>query len=104
MNLAEIRESIPASLREFSLERQPARFSDTPAFSRSVTSVLRMEWNIHRHVRRLQARIVKATQIGRHNKAKALQWLLTRSFSGKALAVKRVTEKYSSVTGCRKMP
>jgi RNA-directed DNA polymerase len=35
---------------------------------------------------------VKATQAGRHNKAKALQWLLTHSFSGKALAVKRVTE------------
>lgn len=45
-----------------------------------------------RHVRRLQARIVKATQVGRHNKVKALQWLLTHSFSGKALAVKRVTE------------
>ena len=43
-------------------------------------------------VRRLQARIVKATQAGRHNKVKALQWLLTHSFSGKALAVKRVTE------------
>ena len=28
-------------------------------------------------VRRLQARIVKATQMGRHNKVKALQWLLT---------------------------
>jgi RNA-directed DNA polymerase len=47
---------------------------------------------IQRHVRGLQARIVKATQVGRHNKAKALQWLLTHSFSGKALAVKRVTE------------
>lgn len=45
-----------------------------------------------RHVRGLQSRIVKATQEGRHNKAKALQWLLTHSFSGKALAVKRVTE------------
>ena len=48
--------------------------------------------DVHRHVRRLQARIVKATQVGRHNKVKALQWLLTHSFSGKALAVKRVTE------------
>lgn len=48
--------------------------------------------NVLRQVRRLQARIVKATQEGRHNKAKALQWLLTHSFSGKALAVKRVTE------------
>ena len=47
-------------------------------------------------VRRLQARIVKATQAGRHNKVKALQWLLTHSFSGKALSVKRVSflQKY----------
>jgi RNA-directed DNA polymerase len=47
---------------------------------------------VQRQVRRLQTRIVKATQDGRHNKAKALQWLLTHSFSGKALAVKRVIE------------
>ena len=47
--------------------------------------------DVQRQVRRLQARIVKATQVGRHNKVKALQWLLTHSFSGKALAVKRVT-------------
>jgi RNA-directed DNA polymerase len=42
-------------------------------------------------VRRLQARIVKATQEGRHGRVKALQWLLTHSFHGRALAVKRVT-------------
>jgi N-terminal domain of reverse transcriptase len=48
--------------------------------------------DVQRQVRGLQARIVKATQDGRHNKAKALQWLLTHSFSGKASAVKRVTE------------
>lgn len=52
-----------------------------------------IEWEkVHRNVRRLQARIVKATQEGRWGKVKALQRLLTRSFSGKALAVKRVTE------------
>ena len=45
-----------------------------------------------RHVRRLQARIVKAVQAGRWGKVKALQHLLTHSFSAKALAVKRVTE------------
>jgi len=44
------------------------------------------------NVRRLQARIVQAVQAGRWNKVKALQRLLTRSFSAKALAVKRVTE------------
>jgi RNA-directed DNA polymerase len=43
-------------------------------------------------VRRLQARIVKATREGRWNKVKALQRLLTHSRSGKLLAVKRVTE------------
>jgi RNA-directed DNA polymerase len=51
-----------------------------------------MDWNrCQRQVRRLQARIVKATREGRWGKVKALQWLLTHSFSGKALAVKRVT-------------
>lgn len=47
---------------------------------------------VHQNVRRLQARIVKATQAGKWGKVKALQRLLTHSFSGKVLAVKRVTE------------
>jgi RNA-directed DNA polymerase len=47
---------------------------------------------IEGEVRRLQARIVKAVQQSRWNKAKALQHLLTRSASGKLLAVRRVTE------------
>src|SRR5258705_7277547 len=51
-----------------------------------------IDWTkCERQVRRLQARIVKATRAGRWNKVKALQWLLTCSFSGKALAVRRVT-------------
>src|SRR5262245_32541106 len=45
-----------------------------------------------RNVRRLQARIAQATQAGKWGKVKALQRLLTHSFSGKALAVRRVTE------------
>src|SRR5258708_5130103 len=45
-----------------------------------------------------QARIVKATREGRWNKVKTLQWLLTHSFSGKALAVKRVTENQGKKT------
>jgi len=52
-----------------------------------------IDWpKAHRHVRRLQARIVKAVQAGRWGKVRALQHLLTHSFSAKALAVKRVTE------------
>jgi retron-type reverse transcriptase len=43
-------------------------------------------------VRRLQARIVKAQQEGRHNKVKVLQYLLTRSQSARTLAVERVSE------------
>ena len=52
-----------------------------------------IDWQAaHRVVRRLQARIVKATQEKRWGKVRALQHLLTHSFSGKALAVKQVTE------------
>lgn len=47
---------------------------------------------VHREVRRLQARIVKATQEGKRSKVKALQPLLTHLFSAKALAIQRVTE------------
>src|SRR5215470_2037507 len=46
---------------------------------------------VWRNVRRLQARIVKAVQQGRWGKVKALQYLLTHSFSGRAAAVLRVT-------------
>lgn len=49
-------------------------------------------------VRKLQARIVKATQEGRWNKVRALQRLLTCSFSGKAIAVRRVTENKGKKT------
>ena len=45
-----------------------------------------------RNVRRLQARIAQATQAGKWSKVKARPRLLTHSFSGKALAVRRVTE------------
>ncbi len=52
----------------------------------------------NQNVRRLQARIVKATQEGKWGKVKALQRLLTHSFSGKALAVRRVTENQGKHT------
>ena len=52
----------------------------------------------HTIVRRLQARIVKATQAGRWGKVRALQRLLTHSFSAKVLAVKRVTENRGNRT------
>ena len=58
-----------------------------------------IDWaKAHRIVRRLQARIVKATQEQKWGKVKALQRLLTHSFSGKVLAVKRVTENQGKRT------
>jgi len=58
-----------------------------------------IDWEAaHRTVRRLQARIVKATKEGKWGRVKALQHLLTRSFSGKALAVRRVTENQGKNT------
>lgn len=67
--------------------------------SRDPVSWHSIDWvRCHRHVKRLQARIVQATEEGRWGKVKALQWLLTHSFSGKALAVKRVTENKGKKT------
>ena len=53
---------------------------------------------IHQNVRRLQVRIVQATKAGRWNKVKSLQRLLTHSYSGKVLAVRRVTENTGKKT------
>ena len=53
---------------------------------------------VYQKVRRLQVRIVKAAQENKWNKVKALQHLLTHSFSGKALAVRRVTENQGKHT------
>jgi RNA-directed DNA polymerase len=50
-----------------------------------------IEWRqVAEEVKRLQMRIAKAVREKRYGKAKALQWLLTHSFSAKLLAVKRV--------------
>jgi RNA-directed DNA polymerase len=51
-----------------------------------------IDWSkCQQDVKKLQARIVQATKEGRWNKVKSLQRILTRGFSAKALAVKRVT-------------
>jgi len=64
-----------------------------------VTDWHAIDWkSAQRNVRRLQARIVQATKEKRWNKVKALQRLLTHSFSGKALAVRRVTENHGKNT------
>ncbi|MGH8855942.1 MAG: reverse transcriptase N-terminal domain-containing protein, partial [Telluria sp.] len=51
-----------------------------------------IDWRrVERNVREMQIRIAKATQEGDWRRVKALQRSLTRSFSAKALAVRRVT-------------
>ena len=49
-------------------------------------------------MRRLQARIVKATQEGRWNKVQALVYLLTHSFAGRAVAIRRVIDNRGACT------
>src|SRR5947209_12217117 len=50
-----------------------------------------IDWKkVYRTVRRLQARIVKPVREGKWHKVKALVYLLTHSFGGRALAVLRV--------------
>lgn len=73
--------------------------SPAGATSHSLTDWHAVNWQaVNQAVRRLQARIVKAEQEGKRGKVKALQRLLTHSWSGKALAVRRVTENQGKRT------
>ena len=72
--------------------------------SAGAVSHVSIDWHsinwkaVNETVRRLQARIVKATKGGKWHKVQALQHLLTHSYSGKALAVRRVTENQGKNT------
>ena len=69
------------------------------AVSREAEEWYAINWQaINRNVRRLQVRIVQATKDGRWGKVRALQHLLTCSYSGKVLAVRRVTENTGKKT------
>src|ERR1700680_2629207 len=69
------------------------------AVSREAAEWYAIDWQaINRNVRRLQVRIVQATKEGRWGKVRALQRLLTHSYSGKVLAVRRVTENTGKKT------
>src|SRR5436190_3745862 len=73
----------------------------TPAGAAPDTAV---DWHsinwkkVYRAVRRLQARIVKAVREGKWHKVKALVYLLTHSFSGRALAILRVVSNSGART------
>lgn len=71
----------------------------TGAASRGAANWNQIDWRkVRQTVRRLQVRIAKAVKEGRWGRVKALQRLLTTSFSGKALAVKRVSENQGKRT------
>ena len=58
-----------------------------------------IDWRrVERNVRGIQVRIAKATQEGQWRKVKALQRWLTRSYCGKVMAARRVTENQGSRT------
>src|SRR3989442_1936384 len=70
----------------------------------SASSHVPTEWaainwgRVQKNVRVVQSRLAKATQEGDWRRVKALQRWLTRSFSAKALAVKRWTENQGKRT------
>jgi RNA-directed DNA polymerase len=74
--------------RELEAGQKPAGAS-----LRSAVDWLSVNWKrVNHNVRRLQRRIVQAQQQGQKRKVRALQFILTRSYSGRCLAVRRVTE------------
>jgi RNA-directed DNA polymerase len=69
------------------------------AVSREAAEWYAIDWRaINRNVRRLQVRIVQATKASRWGRVRALQRLLTHSYNGKVLAVRRVTENNGKKT------
>jgi RNA-directed DNA polymerase len=102
------RESEPTSTGSF-IAREPGKPTKeeeqmTAARTAGASSHGEGDWHaidwraVNRNVRRLQVRIAKATKAGRWGRVKALQHLLTHSFGGKALAVRRVTENHGKRT------
>ena len=83
---------VPASLKEEDSMKVHPGFS-VSASSRVPETWQAIDWHrVETNVRGMQVRIAKATREGDWRRVKALQRLLTRSFCGKALAVRRVTE------------
>ena len=69
------------------------------ASSHVPTEWAAIDWRrVQKNVRVMQIRLTKATQEGDWRRVKSLQRWLTRSFSAKALAVKRVTENQGKRT------
>jgi RNA-directed DNA polymerase len=74
-------------------ELEAVSFETAGASLRPAVDWHSINWKqAHRNVRRLQSRIVQAQQQGQKRKVRALQFILTRSYSARCLAVRRVTE------------
>lgn len=72
---------------------------NTDAISANGLDWTSINWNkTGSEVMKLQVRIAKAAREKRWRKVKALQWLLTHSFSAKCLAVKKITQNKGSRT------
>ena len=97
LGLSNTRELWPTdsgSVADLSAESTPA--GAVPGLATDWHSI---NWDaVHRNVRRLQARIVKALQAGKGHKVKALVYLLTHSFCGRALAILRVVSNHGAKT------
>ena len=88
-----------AFLRKKEDSMQVQRSDAVSASPRCPAEWHQIDWRrVERTVRGMQVRIAKATQEGNWRKVKAVQRMLTRSFCGKALAVKRVTENQGKRT------
>ncbi len=73
--------------------------NDGSASSHGPNDWLAIDWRrVERHVRTMQMRIAKATQESDWRRVKALQRSLIRSFTARALAVRRVTENQGKRT------
>ncbi|HSW05797.1 group II intron reverse transcriptase/maturase [Aquabacterium sp.] len=73
--------------------------NDGSASSHAPNGWQSIDWRrVERHVRTMQMRIAKATQEGDWRRVKALQRSLTRSFTARSLAVRRVTENQGKRT------
>ena len=69
------------------------------ASSHVPTEWAAIDWRrVQKNVKVLQTRLMKATQESNWRRVKSLQRWLTRSFSAKALAVRRVTENQGKRT------
>jgi len=75
-----------------------ARYSTTPSGERLADADIPIQWvhinwkTVGRGVNKLQTRIAKAVRLKKWHLVKRLQYLLTNSFHGKLLAVKKVTQ------------